>query len=96
MTDNDWVISNAMIYDPIIDIASDIGFTSFTANWIENYTATKYYLDVSTDTTFATFLPDYHGKEISDPAIISHTISDLTGHTKYYYRLQAYNWIIDD
>jgi hypothetical protein len=91
MDDTDWVGSGAMIYSPTALDGSSITGTNFTANWEENYTATKYYLDVATDNSFTNYVAGYENLEINGGSIVSQVVIGLSEETDYYYRVRAYN-----
>ena len=96
MTDADWISSGAMIYSPNALDASNISGTSFTANWEQNYTATKYYLDVSTVSDFSSFITGYQNLEIENGTTSSKVVSGLNPSSEYYYRVRVYNGNILD
>lgn len=62
--------------------------SGLTANWGFVNSATGYRLDVSTDSTFSTFVTGYNNKDVGN--VTSYALSGLTG-TTYYYRVRAYN-----
>jgi hypothetical protein len=67
-------------------VATGIGITSFTANW-NAYTGAQYYLlDVSTSSSFATFV--YQDQVVLAPTT-SYVVIGLTENTTYYYRVRA-------
>jgi uncharacterized protein (TIGR02145 family) len=70
--------------------ASNIASTSFSANWTASAGATTYYLDVSTVSTFATFVTGYNNLNVGDVTTYS-VNTNLTCNTTYYYRLRANN-----
>jgi hypothetical protein len=71
---------------PIALAATGIGETSFTANW-KSFSGAKYYLlDVSTSSTFNTFV--YENQKINAPAT-SYVVIGLNSGTTYYYRVRA-------
>lgn len=71
---------------PIALAATGIGETSFTANW-KSFSGAKYYLlDVSTSSTFATFV--YEDEIIMAPTT-SYVVIGLNSGTTYYYRVRA-------
>jgi len=74
---------------PVPLACTGISPTSFTANWNISNGATNYFLDVSTDINFGSFLPGFN----SDPlmGINSATVSGLTAGTIYHYRVRAEN-----
>ena len=75
---------------PVATAASSIGQTSFSANWNAANGATKYYLDVSPNVNFTTFVTDYQNKDVGDVTIFS-VNTNLTAGTTYYYRVRANN-----
>jgi len=62
--------------------------TSFTANWNIVTGATGYYIDVATDNSFVSFLPNYTSQLVSG---ISLNIIELTPGTSFYYRIRSAN-----
>jgi hypothetical protein len=62
---------------------------SFTANWTSVSGATSYRLDVSTSSTFGTFVSGYHDLNVGN--VTSKVVSGLTANTFYYYRVRAFN-----
>jgi hypothetical protein len=65
--------------------ATGIGITSFTANW-NAYTGAQYYLlDVSTSSSFSTFV--YQDQVVVGTT--SYVVIGLTENTTYYYRVRA-------
>ena len=74
---------------PILNAASAIAPTSFTINWNASAGATKYYLDVSTDSTFATYLSGLNNKDVGNVTV--YPLTGLTTGTKYFYRLRAFS-----
>lgn len=63
--------------------------TGFTAEWNRATNATGYYLDVSSDSAFGSFVTGYENLDVG--AALSAAVSGLTIDTTYYYRLRAYN-----
>ncbi|MDA3839165.1 MAG: FG-GAP-like repeat-containing protein [Candidatus Delongbacteria bacterium] len=91
MDDSDWVVSGAMIYTPTAISATLLTTSTFTSNWESNYTASRYYLDVATDSMFTAFVTGFENKEITDNTIVSDAVSGLTSMTEHYYRIRIYN-----
>ena len=63
--------------------------SSFTANWSSVSGATGYRLDVSTSKTFTTYVLPYQDLDVGNTT--SYNVVGLSAHTKYYYRVRAYN-----
>ena len=74
---------------PVVDNASCIEYNSFTANWESARSATAYELDVSTNSSFTNYVNPYQNLDVGD--VLNATVSGLTAHTIYYYRVRAYN-----
>ncbi len=71
---------------PIALAPTNITVTTFQANWQAAANATSYFLDVSADPAFATFIAGYNAKEI---IALNETITGLSAATTYYYRIKA-------
>lgn len=76
-------------YAPVVNSATDILTTSFSANWTASTGATKYYIDVATDVNFGTILGSYTNKDAGNVTTLS--ITGLSANTTYFYRVRAYN-----
>ena len=74
---------------PVVSAATGNTTTGFTANWAASSGATKYYLDVATDSGFTTFVSGYQGKDAGN--VISSAVTGLDAGTTYYYRVRANN-----
>jgi len=74
---------------PVVNDATDITQTSFTANWNSTDRATGYKLDVATNNAFSVFVTGYNNKDITNTN--NFNITGLTANTTYYYRVCAYN-----
>jgi len=83
-------ISLTMGETNIAKAATNIQYTSFSANWNSISGATTYYLDVSTDNTFATYVTGWENKDVGDVTTYS-VNSGLSDGTTYYYRLRSYS-----
>jgi hypothetical protein len=69
--------------------ATNVSASSFTAHWSSVSDATGYRLDVSTSSSFGTYLPGYQDLNVGN--VTSYGVTGLTAKTAYYYRLRAYN-----
>jgi phosphodiesterase/alkaline phosphatase D-like protein len=74
---------------PVLNNPASITETSFVASWSASSGATGYFLDVSTEDTFASRLTGYDNKSLGD--ITSTSITGLTTNSTYYYRIRAGN-----
>ncbi len=74
---------------PTATAASNITCTSMNANWGAVSSATAYFLDVSTSSTFSTFVGSYNNMNIGN--VTTFNITGLTVNTTYYYRVRAAN-----
>jgi len=72
---------------PTAKAATSVTTTSFTANWSSVSGATSYLLDVSTSSTFSSFLTGYQNLNLG--TVISRSVSGLTAGKTYYYRLRT-------
>jgi len=84
-------ITNALTIpaNPSISTASLLGQTSFTANWIATNGATNYFLDVSKDNLFGSFVAGYNNKSIG--SVSSTLVTGLGTATTYYYQVRSSN-----
>jgi len=71
---------------PVATAASSVGEHEFTATWDAVAGASSYRLDVSTTSTFTSFLNGYKNRVVSST---SQTVSALDPATVYYYRVRA-------
>jgi phosphodiesterase/alkaline phosphatase D-like protein len=74
---------------PVATPASNIGQTSFTANWNASAGATAYVLDVATDTNFTAILAAYSNLNVGN--VLTQNVTGLVAATAYFYRLRARN-----
>jgi sortase (surface protein transpeptidase) len=83
---SNWVSSYALTVPKLL-AETNIGSTSFTANWMspEVGTASTYQIEVSLDSTFAAV--DYLFNTLS--AGTSYTLSGIDAGARYYYRVEA-------
>lgn len=74
---------------PSANAASNVAQTSFQANWGSVTGATSYRLDVSTSSSFASFVSGYNDLNVGNAT--SSSVIGLTCNTTYYYRVRAYS-----
>ena len=74
---------------PVVAAATGNTTTGFTANWAASSGATKYFLDVSTVSNFASYVSGYQDKDVGN--VIFSAVTGLDAGTTYYYRVRANN-----
>ncbi len=74
---------------PANNSASNITATGFKANWNSSSEATGYYLDVSTSSSFSSYISGFENKDVGNS--LSFSISGLATGTIYYYQVRSYN-----
>jgi hypothetical protein len=74
---------------PIANPATSVNATGFTATWSPVASATGYLLDVSTTSTFNSYLSGYQSRDLGNT--LSRPVSGLVAGATYYYRVRAYN-----
>lgn len=62
---------------------------SFAANWDAVIGATKYYLDVATDSGFTSMVSGFSNLDVGN--VVTYSVTGLTQNTTYYYRVRSYN-----
>jgi fibronectin type 3 domain-containing protein len=72
---------------PVADPATDVANISMTANWQVSPGATTYYLDVSDNQNFTSFLPGFENLNVGNN--LAQPITGLVAGTTYYYRVRA-------
>ena len=78
--------NTTFVSTPVATAATGVGSTSFTANWNAFAGASYYLLDVSTSSSFSSFVGSYQNFVVLST---SQLVSGLTASTTYYYRLRA-------
>ena len=76
---------------PFATAATNVTSNGFSANWHSVAGANGYRLDVSTSSTFATYVTGYQNLDVGN--VTSRAVSGLAGNITYYYRVRAYNVI---
>lgn len=71
---------------PTSSAGTAVTSSGFTANWASVAGATGYLLDVSTSSTFGTFVTGYNGLAVTGT---SQAVTGLSPTTSYYYRVRA-------
>jgi hypothetical protein len=77
--------------------ATNVASYSFTANWSrsiaggEYLAATGYHLDVSTSSSFSTYVPGYQNLDVGN--VTSRSVTGLNANTGYYFRVRAYRGV---
>lgn len=65
----------------------NIDAVSFVANWSNVEQAERYFLDLSTNPNFSSFVPDFQNRDVGDNTSLK--ISGLQPGTDYYYRVRS-------
>lgn len=74
---------------PTATAASSVQQNSFNANWNSVAGATTYYLDVSKNSGFSTFVAGYNNLNVG--GVTTYNVSGLDCDSTYYYRVRAAN-----
>lgn len=83
------IVDNDSLLPPTANAASGITSNSFTANWSSSSGATGYRLDISTNSSFSSFVSGFQNLDVGNT--LSRSITGLTSSRLYHYRLRAYN-----
>ncbi len=76
------------IWTPVPTSNTSISTSSFTGNWSTPLSATKYYLQVASDSLFTNFVSGYSDLDVA--LTTSRNITGLSIGGTYYYRLRSY------
>ena len=76
---------------PVAKTATVISATSFTAHWDSVSGASGYLLDVSTSSSYSTFVTGYKGNNVAK--VTTYTLTNLTPNAPHFYRVRAYNQV---
>ena len=74
---------------PSVRSATNVTFSSFTAQWSSVSGGIDYRLDVATDSAFNNFVPNYQDLHVGN--VTSYPVTGLSANTIYYYRVRSYN-----
>ena len=74
---------------PVAKAATSVTSAGFTASWNAVANAAGYLLDVSSSSTFSSYVAGYQNLDVGNT--LSRGVSGLTSGITYYYRLRAYN-----
>jgi phosphodiesterase/alkaline phosphatase D-like protein len=69
--------------------ATNVTANGFTAAWSTAPRATGYRVDVSTSSSFTTYVNGYQNLDVGN--VTTRNVTGLVQNTKYYYRVRAYN-----
>ena len=82
------LLVSAVLSAPAVKPAGDVIANRFTAAWSSVVGATGYHLDVSTSSSFSTFVTGYQHLDVGN--VTSANVTGLNPATTYYYRIEAY------
>ncbi|WP_345258596.1 beta strand repeat-containing protein, partial [Flaviaesturariibacter amylovorans] len=74
---------------PTASAATGVTSSGFTANWSAVTGAASYLLDVSTSSTFATFLSGFNGLNVGN--VTTYAVTSTVSNAPLYYRVRALN-----
>jgi uncharacterized protein (TIGR02145 family) len=74
---------------PVAAAGSGATQTTINANWNSAGEAYSYLLDVSTNSSFTSYVPGYQNLNVGN--VLTSTVTGLICNTPYYYRVRAYN-----
>lgn len=72
---------------PVATAATNITCTSFEANWSAVSGSIAYFLDVSTDTTFSTFVGGFNNLNVGN--VTTFLVTGMSSTSAYYYRVRV-------
>jgi len=80
---------NCQLPGPFLATAAINDCSSFTAKWSASAVSTGYYLDVSTSSSFSSFVTGFENLPVGN--VISFSVEGLGASPTYYYRVRAFN-----
>ncbi len=86
---NTITVSTSAPVSPTATAASNFSCTSMNANWGAVFGAVQYYLDVSTSSSFTTYVSGFNDSLVGN--VTTYNITGLVANTTYYYRVRADN-----
>ena len=87
---DDVTVEGSCIAPPVASAGTDgAACSQMTANWAAVSGATTYYLDVSTVSTFASFVTGYNNLNVGN--VTTYNVNGLNCSATYYYRVRAGN-----
>lgn len=78
-----------LLRGPVPSAGTAVSSSGFTANWGSLSAATKYYLTVDDDSTFASPVSGFNNLDVGN--VTSKAVTGLSASTTYYFRLRAQN-----
>jgi len=76
-------------FAPTANAATNVTSNGFTANWSTVGSANGYRLDISTNSSFGSYVSGYQDLDVGN--VLSRSVSGLSAGITYYYRVRAYN-----
>ncbi|MDP5137331.1 DUF1566 domain-containing protein [Rheinheimera baltica] len=76
---------------PILDAATEVTSSGFSANWSAVVGATGYRLDVATTSFLGNYVPGFENLDVGN--VTAFNVTGLDSDTTYYFRVRAYNSI---
>ena len=88
---NGYLIYGDILIPPVGTAATAVSDVGFTANWNAVAGTVGYYLDVSKDPQFDTYLTGYRNKNMG--LAVTEVMTGLSAGMNYYYRVRAYDTV---
>jgi subtilisin family serine protease len=83
------IVDNDVLLPPTARPASNVTSNTFSASWNSAPGAAGYRLDVSTNSSFTSFVSGFQNLDVGNA--LNRTVSGLTASTPYHYRVRAYS-----
>ncbi len=81
------VVQTSALTAPVANAATSVACTTFNANWGAVSGVIGYFLDISTNPSFSSFVGTYNNLNVGN--VVTYSITGLTVNTTYYYRVRA-------